>query len=129
MSEIIKIGIFAVAGVLFAVLLRTQKPEYGVSIGLAVGIVIFAYAVKQMENVVGQFESIRQYLGQGEQYLTILLKVIGITYICEFSAGICKDAGYAMPAQQIEILGKLSVLFAGLPILLAVIEKIRAMTG
>jgi stage III sporulation protein AD len=52
------------------------------------------------------------------------MKVVGITYLCEFSAGICKDAGFAAVSDQIEILGKLSVLFAGLPILLTVIRQI-----
>ena len=58
-------------------------------------------------------------------YLATLMKVIGITYICEFASGICKDAGYGSVAGQIEILGKLSVIFAGLPILFAVMEQIR----
>ena len=43
----------------------------------------------------------------------------------EFSAGICKDAGYQAVAGQIEVLGKLSVMFAGLPILFAVIDQIQ----
>ena len=68
---------------------------------------------------------LRNYLGGTESYLVILLKVIGITYICEFSAGICRDAGYQSIAGQIEVLGKLSVMFAGLPILFAVIEQIN----
>ena len=73
-----------------------------------------------------QFEKIRDYLGGAESYLSILLRVIGITYICEFSAGICKDAGYQSVAGQIEILGKLAVMFAGLPILFTVIEQIQS---
>ena len=72
-----------------------------------------------------QLGRIRSYLGSGQGYLSILLKVIGITYICEFSSGICKDAGYQAVAGQIEVLGKLSVMFAGLPILFAVIEQIQ----
>ena len=70
---------------------------------------------------------LNQYLGDSKNYLGILLKVIGITYICEFSAGICKDAGFSSVSDQIEILGKLSVMFAGLPILFAVVEQIRGM--
>ena len=39
--------------------------------------------------------------------------------------GICKDAGYSAIAGQIEVFGKLSVLFAGMPILFAVMEYIQ----
>ena len=66
------------------------------------------------------------YLDQEGEYIRILLKVTGITYVCEYSAGICKDAGYSSLSGQIEILGKLSVLTAGLPILMAVIGEIFA---
>jgi len=126
MSEIIKVAMVAIAGVLIAVQFKAQKPEYGIYIGFAIGIIIFSYAIRQFESVIGQFELIKKYLGAGESYLIILIKVIGITYICEFSAGICQDAGFGSLAQQISILGKLSVMIAGLPILFAVIEQIQS---
>ena len=69
---------------------------------------------------------IRIYLSGSEEYLSILFRVIGITYICEFSSDICRDAGYQAVAGQIEVLGKLVVMFAGLPILFAVIEQIQS---
>ena len=125
MSEIIKVGMFGIIGVLLAVQFKANKPEYGMYIGLAIGILIFCYGLRQIQAVIEQFETIQGYLGGSKGYLTVLLRVIGITYICEFSSGICKDAGYGSVAEQIEILGKLSVMFAGIPILFAVIEQIQ----
>ena len=125
MQEIVKVAFLGMAGALLAVQFRAQKPEYATYIGLAVSILIFGYALRQVEAVLGQLGRIRSYLGSGQGYLSILLKVIGITYICEFSSGICRDAGYQAVAAQIEVLGKLSVMFAGLPILFAVIEQIQ----
>ena len=74
-----------------------------------------------------EFRGLQQYLGDSKGYLGILMKVVGITYLCEFSDGICKDAGFSSVSDQLEILGKLSVLFAGLPILLSVIRQIYSM--
>ena len=125
MTVLIRVSFVGIAGVLLAVQFRSQKPEYGVYIGLGIGILIFAFCLRQVEAVLLQFERIRNYLGEAESYLSILLRVIGITYICEFSAGICKDAGYQSVAGQIEILGKLAVMFAGLPILFTIIEQIQ----
>lgn len=129
MAEIIKIGMLGIIGVLLAVQFKAQKPEYGMYIGFALSILVFGYVVRQIEAVLGQLDFIRQYLGDAQSYLSVLLKVIGITYICEFSAGICKDAGFSSVSDQIEILGKLSVMFAGLPILFAVVEQIQGMVG
>lgn len=125
MQELIKIAFLGVAGVLLAIQFKAQKPEYGIYIGLAAGILIFSYTVRQVAAVMAQLGQLKAYLGGAETYLAVLLKVIGITYICEFSADICKDAGYGTVAGQIEVLGKLSVMFAGLPVLFAVIDQIQ----
>ena len=54
-----------------------------------------------------------------------MLKMIGITYIAEFSSSICKDAGYQTIAVQIEIFCKLTILALGMPVLLALLETIQ----
>jgi len=126
MEELTKIAFLGIAGVMLAVYFKSSKAEYGSYIGLALGILIFSFVLRQVEAVIFQFEKITGYLGNAAGYLSTLMKVVGITYICEFSAGICKDAGYQSVAGQIEVLGKLSVLFAGLPILFAVIEQIQS---
>lgn len=125
MGEIIKVGMLGIVGVLLAIQFKSLKTEYSMYIGFAIGILVFGYVLRQVEAVMEQITFIRKYLGDAQGYLSILLKVIGITYICEFSAGICKDAGFHSIADQIEILGKLSVMFAGLPILFAVLEQIQ----
>lgn len=126
MQELVQVVFLGVAGVMLAIQFKGQKPEYGVYVGLAVGILIFGYALQQLSVVTSQLGKLREYLGETEGYLAVLLKVVGITYICEFSAAICKDAGYQAVAGQIEVLGKLSVMFAGLPVLFAVIEQIES---
>ena len=126
MTELVKIGFLGIAGVLLAVQFRGSKPEYATYIGLAVSIIIFGFSVGQIGTIIGQFMKIKSYLGGSEGYLSILFKVIGITYICEFSSDICRDAGYGAVAGQIEVLGKLTMMFAGLPILFAVIEQIQS---
>ena len=124
MAEIIKIGILGLAGVLLAIQFKTIKPEYATYIGLGLGVLIMGYVLGQFRTLVSSIETLQKYFSGAESYLTILVKVIGITYICEFCAGICKDAGYGSIADQIEILGKLSVMFAGMPIIMAVIQTL-----
>jgi len=70
-------------------------------------------------------KEIQTYIKINSIYLTTLVKMIGITYIAEFAAGICKDAGYGAVGTQIEIFGKLSVLAVSMPILLALIETLQ----
>ena len=47
----------------------------------------------------------------------------------QFSAGICKDAGYSAVAGQIEIYERLAVLAISMPILTALLETIHGFLG
>ena len=125
MSSIVKISLLAIVGVILALQFRSTKSEYSIYIGTGISIIIFCFCINQVNAVIGQIMTIKSYLNGGEKYLGILLKVVGITYICEFAASICKDGGFSSVAEQIEILGKLSVMLSGMPILFAVIDELH----
>lgn len=129
MEELIKISVVALLGVLVAIQFKGSKPEYATYIGLALGLLVFGYAINELQIMLRTFSWMSKLFEGADSYLSILLKVIGITYLCEFTASVCKDAGYGTVADQIEVLGKLSVMFAGLPILLTVVEQIQSYMG
>lgn len=129
MEEIIKVCVIGILGVLTAIQFKSVKPEYATYISVALGLIIFGFVVQQLRTILSSLAWIKELFGGTSGYLGILMKVIGITYLCEFSAGICKDAGYGSVSEQIEVLGKLSVMFSGLPILLAVVEQIQSYMG
>ena len=127
MTEIIKVALIGVIGVLAANWFKANKSEYSSLFIVAIGVLIFGFAFRQVSLFLERFAVLTDVLGENAGYLNRLLKVVGITYICEFAASLCKDSGYQTMAGQIEILGKLSVVMAGLPILLAVIEQIQGL--
>ena len=129
MEDIIKVCAIGILGILTAIQFKAVKPEYATYISVALGLIIFGFVVQQLRTILSSLAWIKELFGGTSGYLGILMKVIGITYLCEFSAGICKDAGYGAVSEQIEVLGKLSVMFSGLPILLAVVEQIQSYMG
>ena len=52
----------------------------------------------------------------------IILKIIAIAYVCEFSAQLCKDAGETAIATKVELAGKIMILFTSAPIMLSLLE-------
>ena len=127
--EVVKIALLGVIGVLFAVFFRTVKAEYGVYIGVLAALLIFWYTVRSLALFMEEMQVLQEFIRQDRGFFVILLKIVGITYICEFCAGICKDAGYGAVGGQIEIFGKVMVLLTGLPILLSVIRTIQNFKG
>lgn len=127
--EIMKIGILGVAGVMIALQFKTIKPEISLYLGFAICIIIFSFSVEGLFQILKRMEMLQKYMNAGDSYFKLLFKAVGVTYICEFCASVCKDAGYAAIAGQIEIFGKLTVLFMGMPVLTAIIENINAIAG
>ena len=122
--DIIKITMIGLAGVLLAMQVREGRKEYEVYITMASGLCIFFFLITKLEVVIDALGRIQGYIKMDSKYVAILLKMIGITYVAEFSSNLCKDAGYQAVAGQIEMFAKLSILVLSMPVLLALLETI-----
>ena len=123
--SMVQVGIIGVVGAVLAVQLKGGKAEYGIYISVAVSIVLFSFIVDRLGIFISTVDQIASYIDMDAGYLSAMLKMIGITYIAEFSSGIRRDAGYQTIAGQIEIFAKLTILALGMPVLLALLETIR----
>lgn len=122
--DIIRISMLGICGVMLGFILKSTRPEYASFVTMAIGILILGLAVGKVVYLFETLERLRQSLPVDASYITILVKMIGITYIGQFSASICKDAGYQAIGVQIELFCKLSVMVLSMPILLAILDTI-----
>ncbi|HJA12364.1 MAG TPA: stage III sporulation protein AD [Candidatus Mediterraneibacter merdipullorum] len=118
-------GMLGVAAAVLAVQLKGGKAEYSIYVCVAAGVVLFSLIVDRLAGFVRTASGLMEYAGVQGGYLSVMFKMIGITYIAEFSAGICRDAGYQTLAGQIEIFAKLTILTLGIPVLTALLETVR----
>lgn len=122
--DIIKIAVLGIAGVLIAIPLKREKSEYSTFIAITVCICIFFYLLTKVETLLLFVERVEALIPVDSKYVGILVKMVGITYVAEFATNICKDAGYAAIASQIEIFAKLSILVVSVPVLGAFLEMV-----
>ena len=125
----IQVALIGIAGVLLALQIRTVKPDMAVYLGIATSLLILLLAVDKLEVVLEGVLKIQVYLSIHAAYIQALLKIIGITYVAEFAADICKDAGYGTLAGQIGIFSKLSILAVSMPVLIALLETMHGFLG
>lgn len=123
--DIIKISLLGVCGVMLGFLMKNALPAYASLITMAVGLMILGLAVGKVRVLFQTIETIRQSLPVDGGFVTVLLKMVGITYIGQFSSAICKDAGYEVIGSQIELFCRLSVMVLSMPVLLALLETIQ----
>lgn len=123
--NMIQVGLLGVVGVLLAVQLKQEKSEAAIYLCIAVSLVLFAGITGYLKTVIGTLREIGTMISVDNSYVITLLKMLGVTYVSEFSSGICKDAGYQSIATQIEIFGKVTILVLSLPVLLALLRTIQ----
>ena len=123
--NVVQVGIVGVLGALLAVQFKSGKTEYGIYMSVAGGSFLFVCIIDRLGIFISTVEQISSYTNMDAGYLATMLKMIGITYIAEFSSGICRDAGYQTIASQIEIFSKLTIVALGMPVLLALLETIQ----
>lgn len=60
-----------------------------------------------------------------KSYFFQLLKMLGIAYVSEFAANICRDAGQQSIAGMIELFAKISIVVLSIPGLVFLIETLE----
>ncbi len=123
--SMIQISVLGVAGVLLALQVKQQKAEFSVYLCIGISLMIFFSIFQYLEEILKTIRELTATINLNSTYVATLLKMLGVTYVAEFSANICKDAGYQTVASQIEIFSKLTLLVLSLPILVALLQTIQ----
>ncbi|MCR4442223.1 MAG: stage III sporulation protein AD [Peptococcaceae bacterium] len=122
--EIFQVVGIGLLGTVLAVFVRERNREAAVLVSLATGVIIFIFALSRVGAVIEVLRELASYANVNMFYLTTLLKIIGIAYIAEFGAQVCKDAGESSTAAKIEFAAKVLVMVLALPIVVAILESV-----
>lgn len=86
------IGVIGIVGVILAVWFKTIKPEYGIMISVVVCIFIFGYSLLRISDIIEIVDRLSGMTSISKDYIKILLKITGITFVSEISSDIAKVA-------------------------------------
>lgn len=123
----LKTALLGILTIIIAMAMRQGKAEFSTFVSFTGSILIAWIAIQLLEGITGSFERLEKLLSVDMEYIALLTKMIGVTYLSEFASSLCRDAGYSAVAGQIELVGKLTILTIGMPIVLALFELMVAM--
>ncbi len=126
--------IFQLVGVAFvtavaAILVRSTKPELAVVVTIAGGIILLLFALEIFRGSISIFSEIADATGLNASIVKTLLKMVGIGYIIEFSAGVLHDFGQDSLADKLIFCGKIIILVLAVPILESVLGLVSDLLG
>ena len=124
--DIFQIVAIGIVGGILAVMLKKENATFAVMVSLGVAVLIFVLLMPPLAGLIGLISSITGLLNTGQEYVLIVVQIIGIAYVSEFGAQICNDAGEGSIAAKIELAGKVLIMGIAAPVIISLVETVVA---
>ena len=122
--EIVQVVSLGLLVTFLIVLVKKQRPDFAIFLSIVVGVAIFLMMLGKIEAVFNVLTDLGSRANVNMIYMGTVLKIIGIAYIAEFGAQVCRDAGEGVVATKIEFAAKIVVMVMAIPIILAILEAL-----
>ena len=122
----IKVCVFGIVTVFLAIFVKGIKNEYGIYVGICGGIILIYMTMQRFSGILDVIKEFEKYISGSSEYIGILIRMLGIAFVAEFSSDMCRENGFNTISSQIELIGKLSILLISTPIIKALCDTIFA---
>ena len=118
-SKIIIIAIFAVITIS---LIKQIKSEFAIALSVGVSVVLMLMLFDELFNVVQTFYNLSDKAQIDSGIFSIVIKVVGIGYLAEFTNNVCVDANCKSVGDKVILASKIAILLCALPIVESLFE-------
>lgn len=112
----------AVFTALCAAYLKKKNPELSLAFGIAGAAVFLAAAVGSLGPIMDKLQG---FTVGDSLYLSVPLKILGISILGKLTCSVCEDAGEKGLAGTVGFMLRIAVLLAALPLFDKLLEQIR----
>ena len=126
MMAVGRLCVLAILCTLSALLLRRLREEYAIALRVAAAVLLGTALIPAVMTVVRYVEELSELLPSAGLYVGTLLKALGVAFLAQMCAGVCRDCGEAGIASWVEWVGKAQILLLSLPLMseiLGVVER------
>lgn len=124
MEVIFKIIAIALLTVIATVVVKPVRNDFALIIALTGGIILLMLVLGYVGQVFSVMREIISLSGVSSSLYTLLLKIVGVGYLVEFTAGICSDTGNSSLGDKVLLGGKVIILVMALPIVTNILQII-----
>lgn len=124
MDLIFKIVAIGLISAIASLIIKPLRSDFAVIIAIVGGIIILLMLVNYLSGIFESFKLIINSTGVSSSLYTLVIKIVGIGYLVEFSAGICADSGSASIGDKILLGGKVIIMVMALPIITNILSII-----
>lgn len=119
--KIIAVGLITCVATL---IVRPIRSDFSIIIAIVGGLIILFMIVNYLSTVFDSLKNIINFTGLNSSLYTLLLKIIGVGYLVEFTASICSDTGNSSLGDKVLLGGKIIIMVMAMPIIMSILEII-----
>ena len=125
--SMLSLAMLALTAAVMALTLRPKNAEIALLLTLACSVAILFAVLGSAASVADTVQQIVAAAQINADYLAVLLRVIGICLLTEFTANTCRDAGSAALAANVTLAGKLMAPVTALPLYLEILNTVTGL--
>ncbi|MCM1285652.1 MAG: stage III sporulation AC/AD family protein [Acetobacter sp.] len=123
----IKIFGIVIIALITIVLLKDIKKEYSILITIASVIFLFTFTANDLFEIVKELTDLTDSIENLGNYIGLMVKILGISLLAQFTSDLCRDSGENALASQTEIISKIIILVMTMPLLKTMITVVTGM--
>ena len=120
----IKIILIGLAGTAAAVMLKNSNSELSYLSAVITGVIIIGFLYNDIDGLVSTVNIFKDGYGISDEYIKLLVKVLGISYITQFGVSVAEDCGEKGIAKKFEFAGRIFILSLCVPIFIKLLNTI-----
>jgi len=122
--EIVKISAIGIVTAFCVLILRENKSEIAILLGLAGSLIILISLLDYVINIFSMMSNLIQKAGVSSDLITTVFKILGIGFITEFSSDIIEESGSKSLAQKVVFAGKIVIFYLSMPVIVSIFNVI-----
>lgn len=122
--EIVKIIGIGFLSLIITIILKEYKKEYAIYAVLISGAIIIFYSMDIIKSIIDFVKELSSNSNYNNVFISLLLKITGISILTEYAVSICRDAGESSIANKIDFGGKIIVISLSIPVISTTLETL-----
>lgn len=125
--DIFQICAIGLCGMILTSIVKAYKPELSIYIVIATVLLLFGFLLCRLHTIFDFLNSIYNQITYGKAFFSIMLKVLAVAYVADFTAQLCRDAGESAIAGKVELAGKLFIFYLAVPVMMSILELLESL--
>lgn len=122
--EVYKIVAVGLVCAVIVVWLKSVGSEYALLAAIASSVLLLTMTLSYVIRFVGFFKRLSETTGVSSEVVVLVLKILGISYLIEFSSSLIEDFGLKSLSEKVVFAGKIVILTLSVPVMESVVSAV-----